>query len=49
MMLLFFLLGLCCVAAGAGMIYLPAGIIAAGAGFLALSFILAKGSDPDKH
>ena len=47
--ILAFLLGLCAISAGVGMIYLPAGIIAAGVGLVALSFILSRGNDPDKH
>jgi hypothetical protein len=42
-----FLAGLAAVSAGAGMIYLPAGIIAAGVGLVALSFLLSRGSGPD--
>lgn len=44
-----FLLGLVAIAVGVGMIYLPAGIIAAGVGLVALSFILSRGSAPEKH
>lgn len=43
------LLGLCCIAVGSAMIYLPAGIIAAGVGLVALATLLSKGSGPDKH
>lgn len=46
---LLFLLGLSAISAGVGMIYLPAGIIAAGVGLVALSFILSRGSAPEKH
>ena len=42
-----FLAGLAAISAGVGMIYLPAGIIAAGVGLVALSFILSRGSGPD--
>ena len=42
-----FLLGLTAISVGVGMIYLPAGIIAAGMGLVALSFILSRGSGPD--
>ena len=42
-----FLAGLTAVSVGAGMIYLPAGIIAAGVGLVALSFLLSRGSGPD--
>lgn len=42
-----FLAGLAAVSVGAGMIYLPAGIIAAGVGLVALSFLLSRGSGPD--
>ena len=44
-----FVLGLVAIAVGVGMIYLPAGIIAAGVGLVALSFILSRGSAPEKH
>jgi len=39
-----FLAGLTAISVGVGMIYLPAGIIAAGAGLVALSFVLSRGS-----
>ena len=42
-----FLTGLAAVSVGAGIIYLPAGIIAAGVGLVALSFLLSRGSGPD--
>lgn len=42
-----FLFGLCCISFGVGMLCLPAGIIAAGLGLIALSIILSKGSAPD--
>ena len=44
-----FLLGLAAISVGVGMIYLPAGIIAAGVGLVALSFILSRGSGPETH
>ena len=44
-----FVLGLAAISIGAGMIYLPAGIIAAGVGLVALSFILSRGSGPEMH
>lgn len=44
-----FVLGLVAIAVGVGMIYLPAGIITAGVGLVALSFILSRGSAPEKH
>ena len=46
--ILAFLLGLCCIAAGVGMIFFPAGIIAAGVGLVVLAAILSKGDRPDK-
>ncbi|MBQ6536032.1 MAG: hypothetical protein IJI40_04570 [Firmicutes bacterium] len=45
--ILSFLLGLTAISVGVGMIYLPAGIIAAGVGMVALSFILSRGSGPE--
>lgn len=45
--ILSFLLGLTAISVGVGMIYLPAGIIAAGVGLVALSFILSRGSAPE--
>ena len=42
-----FMLGLAAISVGVGMIYLPAGIIAAGVGLVALSFILSRGSAPE--
>ncbi|MBQ3424455.1 MAG: hypothetical protein IJH38_04565 [Clostridia bacterium] len=45
--ILSFLLGLTAISVGVGMIYLPAGIIAAGVGLVALSFILSRGSGPE--
>lgn len=47
--ILSFLLGLTAISVGVGVIYLPAGIIAAGVGLVALSFILSRGSAPEKH
>lgn len=44
---LLFLMGLAAISAGVGMIYLPAGIIAAGVGLVALSIILSRGGVPD--
>ncbi len=44
---LLFLMGLAVISAGVGMIYLPAGIIAAGVGLMALSIILSRGGVPD--
>lgn len=44
-----FLVGLTAISVGVGMIYLPAGIIAAGVGLVALSFILSRGSYPERH
>ena len=44
-----FLVGLTAISVGVGLIYLPAGIIAAGVGLVALSFILSRGSGPDTH
>lgn len=44
-----FLLGIACIACGAGMISIPAGIIAAGAGLIALALILARGGGPDNN
>lgn len=46
--ILCFLLGLGAIAAGVGLIYLPAGIIAGGVGLVALAVILSRGRDPDK-
>lgn len=43
-----FLVGLTAISVGVGMIYLPAGIIAAGVGLVALSIILSRGSGPEK-
>ena len=45
--ILAFLLGMMAISVGVAMIYLPAGIIAAGVGLVALSFILSRGSDPE--
>lgn len=45
--ILSFLLGLTAISVGVGMIYLPAGIIAAGVGLVALSFILSRGIGPE--
>ena len=45
--ILSFLLGLTAISIGVGMVYLPAGIIAAGVGLVALSFILSRGSGPE--
>lgn len=44
-----FVLGLAAIAVGVGMIYLPAGIIAAGLGLVTLSFILSRGNGPESH
>lgn len=44
---LLFLMGLAAISSGVGMIYLPAGIIAAGVGLVALSIILSRGGVPD--
>lgn len=44
-----FLVGLTAISIGVGMIYLPAGIIAAGVGLVALSFILSRGIGPESH
>ena len=44
-----FLVGLTAISVGVGMIYLPAGIIAAGVGLVALSFILSRGIAPESH
>lgn len=46
---LLFLLGLTAISVGVGMIYLPAGIIAAGVGLVALSIILSRGGAPENH
>lgn len=43
-----FLAGLTAISVGVGLIYLPAGIIAAGVGLVALSFILSRGSGSEK-
>jgi len=43
MALVCLILGLCAIAAGAGMIYLPAGIIAGGAALVALGLAWIKG------
>ena len=43
-----FILGLTAISFGAGIIYLPAGIIAAGVSLVVLALILSRGSDP-KH
>ena len=42
-----FLLGMAAISVGVGLIFLPAGIIAAGVGLVALSFILSRGSGPE--
>jgi len=42
-----FLLGLAAISVGMGMIYPPAGIIAAGVGLVILSIILARGTAPE--
>lgn len=47
--ILAFLLGMAAISVGVGMIFLPAGIIAAGVGLVALSFILSRGSAPETH
>lgn len=44
-----FLVGLTAISVGVGLIYLPAGIIAAGVGLVALSFILSRGNGPESH
>ena len=44
-----FLRGLSAISVGVAMIYLPAGIIASGVGLVALSFVLSRGSGPDKY
>ena len=44
-----FLLGIAAISVGVGMIYLPAGIVVAGMGLVALSFIISRGSGPDTH
>lgn len=44
--LIAFILGMICVSAGLGMIYLPAGIIAAGAGLIVLAALLCRGTPP---
>ena len=42
-----FLLGITAVSVGVGMIFLPAGIIAAGVSLITLSFLLSRGSGSD--
>lgn len=49
LIILFFLLGIAAVVTGTAMIYMPAGIIAGGLGFIALAVILVKGSGPDRN
>lgn len=49
LIVLFFLLGLSGISAGLCMIAIPYGIIAAGAGLVLLSFILANGYDDDRN
>ncbi len=48
MVTVLFLLGVAALAAGVGMIFLPAGIITAGVGLVALALILARGSNNSK-
>ena len=43
-----FIIGLLCIAAGVGLIFYPAGIIALGAGLIALAVLLSRGTPPDK-
>lgn len=43
-----FLLGLIEISVGVGMISLPAGIITSGISLVVLSFVLSRGSGPDK-
>lgn len=49
LIVLFFLLGLSGISAGLCMIAIPYGVIAAGAGLVLLSIILANGYDDDRN
>lgn len=43
-----FLLGIATVAYGTALIFIPAGVIAAGVGMILLAIVLVRGSGPDK-
>ena len=51
MVLLVFLAGLACIVMGVALLSIPAAWITAGAGLIAVAFILAKGggTPPDNH
>lgn len=42
------LFGIATVSFGAALIYIPAGVIAAGVGMILLAIVLVRGSGPDK-